>query len=382
MPTSLEQMWYIIESALLQAKLLFRTLIIPSFIYAISCEYDMHVCSNYARMVNKGDVLGSNEWLGLPIDQQTAWVLPINLMINITHLRQSHPVITVSDYLRLYGHDSDAEAPDGQWQRVFYHLTENVLTGKIPDLYVIENGWWYDPPGTVRVDEMITRTDEEANDLDVEEGGICRTLKDALPGDQWIPIRHITPRNVLCGFKNDIGGRKEKVVLLAGEVHYRRKPGSMRFTTRATLDEFASLVLDDIRRIDAVSALADVMVECMYTFTEGRLWMGTHMRRGDFVRYNWVMKTTLEEHIARVKNHLKKGREFIGIILEGFRREGTVFMDDLLTIEDRRGELSWPLMLTDFRGLVEQLVLSRAVAGGVMNLRAIRGMDPRTADVD
>lgn len=79
-------------------------------------------------------------------------------------------------------------------------------------------------------------------------------------------------------------------------------------------------------------------------------------------------------------------------ILEGFCKEGAVFMDDLLTIGDRRGELSWALMLTDFRGLVEQIVLSRAaffyghamssVAGGVMNLRALRGMDPRTADVD
>lgn len=112
-----------------------------------------------------------------------AWVLPINLMINITHLRQLHQVITVSDYLRLHGHDSDSEAPDGQWQRVSYHLTENVLTGKIPELYIIENEW-FDPPGTVRVDEMISRTDEEAYVSDVEEGGIYRTLKDALSGDQ------------------------------------------------------------------------------------------------------------------------------------------------------------------------------------------------------
>lgn len=57
--------------------------------------------------------------------------------------------------------------------------------------------------------------------------------------------------------------------------------GSMRFTTRAALDEFVGLVLDGVRRIDAVSALADIMVERMYELTEGRLWMGAHMRRGD-----------------------------------------------------------------------------------------------------
>lgn len=349
-------MRYIIDSALLQAKLLHRTLILPSFIYARGCEYDIHVCADYASMVSKGEVLRSNEWLGLSIDQQMAWVLPINLMINITHLRQSHPVITVSDYLRLHGHESDAEASDGQWQRVSYHLTENVLTDKIPQLYVIENEW-YDPPETVRVDDVIERNDEE-------EGGVYRTLKDALSDNQVLldwgkaqellgissdedlervvvdngwevvytfkpllgmeyskavvdPIRQIAPRKALRGFKNDFEGRKEEVVLLAGEVHYRRNPGSMRFTTRAALDGFVGLVLDDVRRIDAVSALADAMVERMYTLTEGRLWMAAHMRRGDFVRYNWVMEKTPEEHITRVKNHMKKGRNFIGALRRG-----------------------------------------------------------------
>lgn len=38
------------------------------------------------------------------------------------------------------------------------------------------------------------------------------------------PIRQITPRKALHGFKNDFEGRKEEVVLLAGEVHYGRKP--------------------------------------------------------------------------------------------------------------------------------------------------------------
>ena len=35
-------MRYIIEAALLQAELLNRTLVLPSFIYARACEYDMY----------------------------------------------------------------------------------------------------------------------------------------------------------------------------------------------------------------------------------------------------------------------------------------------------------------------------------------------------
>jgi hypothetical protein len=38
-----EQMQYILDAALLQANLLNRTLVIPSFIYARACEYHMYV---------------------------------------------------------------------------------------------------------------------------------------------------------------------------------------------------------------------------------------------------------------------------------------------------------------------------------------------------
>jgi hypothetical protein len=37
-------MQYIMDAALLQASLLNRTLVIPSFVYARACEYHMYVC--------------------------------------------------------------------------------------------------------------------------------------------------------------------------------------------------------------------------------------------------------------------------------------------------------------------------------------------------
>ena len=39
-------MRYIIEAGLLQAELLNRTLVVPSFVYARACEYDMYVVSS------------------------------------------------------------------------------------------------------------------------------------------------------------------------------------------------------------------------------------------------------------------------------------------------------------------------------------------------
>jgi hypothetical protein len=75
-------MQYILDAALLQANLLNRTLVVPSFVYARACEYHMYVfffcftppvassqrviesseaCANYAVMVNRGDAVGLDD---------------------------------------------------------------------------------------------------------------------------------------------------------------------------------------------------------------------------------------------------------------------------------------------------------------------------------
>ena len=73
------------------------------------------------------------------------------------------------------------------------------------------------------------------------------------------------------------------------------------------------------------------------------------------------------------------------------REHGAVLISDLLTPEDRRF-VGWPLLVTDVLALLEQNVMSHAayfyahamssVAGGVINLRAAGGMDPRLALID
>lgn len=106
-------------------------------------------------MVNKGDAIGWDEWRHLPIEDQMAFRIPIDLMMNITLLRQSQPVITVSDYLRLHNMTSEDEHSNGAWQRERYHTKPSIFDtdGRLPSLYVIRNSW-YDPRGTVRVDYL------------------------------------------------------------------------------------------------------------------------------------------------------------------------------------------------------------------------------------
>ncbi len=57
--------------------------------------------------------------------------------------------------------------------------------------------------------------------------------------------------------------------------------GAMRFTTELARDRYASTVLHSLIPPDKVFDLAEVLSSRMRQRTEGRLWMGAHMRRGD-----------------------------------------------------------------------------------------------------
>ena len=105
-------------------------------------------------MVNKGDAIGWDEWRSLPYEQQMGFRIPISLMLDLPHLRSTHRVITVSEYLRLHGQDPESESSNGIWPRDWYIAHPNVFDSdetKTPMQFVIENHW-YDPPGVNRVD--------------------------------------------------------------------------------------------------------------------------------------------------------------------------------------------------------------------------------------
>lgn len=77
--------------------------------------------------------------------------------------------------------------------------------------------------------------------------------------------------------------------------------------------------------------------------------------------------------------------------LEYIRSHGGVLITDLLLPEDRR-IVGWPLLFTDVLAELEQSIMAQAaffyahamssVAGGVVNLRAARGLDPRLTLID
>ena len=145
----------------------------------------------------------------------------------------------------------------------------------------------------------------------------------------------------------------------------------------------------------------------------------------------WVMEKDPLDHVNRVKDRLNHGREILenlrdvhtyplpGVVadielfaldppkrddkfyiatderdpeaLKVIADNGAIFLDDLLTMADRR-KFGWPLMITDIRAILEQSLLAHSkyfyahamssVAGGIVNMRAAHGADPRTVLID
>ncbi|QRV91013.1 O-FucT domain protein [Ceratobasidium sp. AG-Ba] len=466
-------MRFIIETGLLHAHLLNRTLVIPSFVYARACEFEVHACAAYTTMVNRNDALNSDEWRNAPMDKQMGFKVPIGIMLDLTHIRNTHSVVTVEEYLLLHNLSTTIEWSTGHWHPVNYHKTEPPVS-----LYAISNSE-YDPKPSVRVDRLPpggNRGDETSQlsqllferlgnqsavmpmeaakevvsahlnltkvnvESVLEENGwtVLHTFRGS-HGKDWMKsvvdrMLEVAPRSRLRGLVDEYDRIDAEVLLLEGEIHLDRKPGSLFFTSMPPRDAFAQMALFEIRPLEAFRILALKIHARLEARVEGRMWMGAHMRRGDFINMGWTSEWSIEAHFTRLKRRLTTGRGILEKLrqedvfqtyqvpgikpehevfdreppkandpfylatdartpqnMEYMRKNGAILIDDLLTLEDRQA-FGWSIMLTDVLSILEQTVLSHSaffvghecssVTGGVVNMRAAMGADPRTALIE
>jgi hypothetical protein len=99
------------------------------------------------------------------------------------------------------------------------------------------------------------------------------------------PIRQVVRHDSIHGLIQEYKNVTQDVFLLEGEIHLNRKPGSLFYTTEEARDDFARIVLQDVRASERVHALAEKIISRMNRFNEGRTWMAAHMRRGDCKRF-------------------------------------------------------------------------------------------------
>lgn len=95
------------------------------------------------------------------------------------------------------------------------------------------------------------------------------------------PTRMVARHDKLHGYIQEYKNVTADVLLLEGEVHLGRKGGFMFYTTEEARDNFARIVLQDLRASERVLRLARKVISRMDTNNERRTWMAAHMRRGD-----------------------------------------------------------------------------------------------------
>ncbi|KZT50933.1 hypothetical protein CALCODRAFT_488317 [Calocera cornea HHB12733] len=247
------------------------------------------------------------------------------------------------------------------------------------------------------------------------------------------PVKFICMTNRIHGWYDDWSPSVANVLWLQGEIHVNRRPSDMWFSTPQARDEYSEFVLYTMRRPENILRIAHRVDLRMRKIVGGRMWMAAHMRRGDFTTVDWVRVGSIEEQWNRVHGRLNEGRQVLQNIwhkskqtyevpgaqpYEGWqgalppahtdpfflatderdpeniaflRNQSAILINDLLTPEDRQ-ELGWPIMMTDFLGLLEQAILARSayfvgrmessVSGGALNMRAAWGMDPRTMNFE
>src|SRR5258708_36842119 len=82
------------------------------------------------------------------------WRIPINIMIDLAHLRHSHSAVTVSEYLQLHGIPESVESTNGHFDKTEYLNTTAIPP---PTLYIIPNNKYDNGPygDSIRVDKLL-----------------------------------------------------------------------------------------------------------------------------------------------------------------------------------------------------------------------------------
>lgn len=147
-----------IENALLLATLLDRELVLPAFIYASACQYEIQKCTQVAPMLvqdeavdirtlpNPGNYPDPDDGLHhikprLPPRNARGWVVPLQQVIDIQHLTSiSKNVVAFNTYLELVTahHPEPVRASlgmaDGKWSTDYNHeMSYHRISGRFFD---------------------------------------------------------------------------------------------------------------------------------------------------------------------------------------------------------------------------------------------------------
>ncbi|WAQ81599.1 hypothetical protein PtA15_1A941 [Puccinia triticina] len=502
---------YTIETGLLLAKLLNRTLVLPAFTYSRACEYDENECTALTPILVNGvsvDVttLSNRTWYPDPkpgthtikpelyLQYGKGWVLPIEKMLDVDHIIATWGhAIKLGDFHKLTNPDPSFHAIgvyDGTWNTDFnlnlsYRKLPNAMFTNFslsmvdrlpkPIKPLIDRQKQRRPSSSALITQCEStlkileanvpqkrdnipspepkRSKQDLPNWDISEirgnyiaGKLAESDNPLLEScfasngfrsaygygmlGWWMkapyePIKNIKRLKNMVGWWDELHKFDEQILHIEGELHNGFPPGQMIWTSLEGRQEFERLVRSAIRPPQWYHNVAARLEKKMRARCGGRSWVGAHMRRGDFLAFEWAANNITNQWNEIKSNTLaganllqsrpdllKPTNKQFGTSLEPphvddpiyiatnirakeevqyLRTKHVVLLSDLLEESDRV-ELGFSGKYMDTTSILEQCLLMRAgyfygdahssVDGWILNRRVFYGISEEVTKIE
>ncbi|EGF98906.1 uncharacterized protein MELLADRAFT_95062 [Melampsora larici-populina 98AG31] len=239
------------------------------------------------------------------------------------------------------------------------------------------------------------------------------------------PTKYFRKVETMIGWWDELHAYDESILHIEGELHNGFPPGSMLWTTLEGRQNFEKLVRTAMRPPDLYDRVAAKLEKRMRERCQGRAWRAGHMRRGDFIAYQWTAKNITKQYdriesninasVALLKSEtglLSPAHKAYDTSLEAPRTEdpfylatnvrskeeiaflrtkNVVLLNDLLDETDK-ADLGFSAPFTDTLAIVEQCLIMRSaffygdghssVAGWILNRRNFFGIDEKLTKIE
>jgi len=498
---------YTLETALLLAKLLDRTLVLPAFTFSRACEYEDKECTALTPILINGvsvDVttLQNRTWYpdprhgtnvitpDMPLEYGKGWILPLEKLLDVDHVLSTWGhAIKLKDFHKLTNPDPSYHSIgvyDGNWnidynRDLSYRKLPNamftnfsasmvdrlpkpitplidrtnpskstspaliakcestlkILEANIPQKRsIIERA--DDVPGPPYWDEAeirgnymvgkLAESDHPLLESCMASNGFRSAYAYGMLG-WWMkapyePIKTIKRlRNMIAW--DELHKYDEQILHIEGNIHNGFPPGQMIWTSLEGRQEFEKLVRTAIRPPEWYHHVAARLEKKMRARCGGRSWVGAHMRRGDFLAFEWAANNItnqwkeIESNTRAGANLLQSRPDLLQPINKEFgtslepprlddpiyvatnirkpdevaylRTKNIVLLADLLEESDR-AELGFSGKFMDTTSVLEQCLLMRAgyfygdahssVDGWILNRRVFYGISEEVTKIE
>ncbi|KAI9233653.1 MAG: hypothetical protein BYD32DRAFT_439893 [Podila humilis] len=310
----LNNLRYILEMALNMGRILERTVVIPSKVYARSCT-QFELCQVFGKMENLAEITD-------PF--YARWALDIGTFWDVNEMRKTLNVMTSSEFnqVMMVKHGVIVEDPD-EWiasqggdlrlpraislLKVYHDLNQSISIDSQPLL-----PWLYDSDSAIVVvddaaqlpnqGELPLKSQKQQQPemeiyciKDSFEMSVTETEKQTLP-IRWEEHRddnHAAKHGVMpVGFKQMYHSDATILHFQEGVHRFARFP--FKFSTEEDRERYQHIALHEMAVSKTLQDARDFILRKLLTILENEPYIGFHYRQGDFQAYGWAKDEPVE----------------------------------------------------------------------------------------